>query len=193
MANEIKTVAIYCGSNNGRDESYKKFAKELGEVLAKRRINLVYGGTNKGLMGVLANSAFEKGTYVTGVITERLRAKGQVNPNLSMLESYPTMQSRKARMIELADAFIMMPGGIGTLEEFMEVWTLNQLGETSKPLGVLNIDNYFANLLSFIEHMIAERFLPSAHRNGIVVQSDPEELINLLIKFTPVTVEKWLD
>ena len=84
MANEIKTVAIYCGSNNGRDESYKKFAKELGEVLAKRRINLVYGGTNKGLMGVLANSAFEKGTYVTGVNTERLRAKGQVNPNLSM-------------------------------------------------------------------------------------------------------------
>ena len=193
MANEIKTVAIYCGSNNGRDKSYKKVAKELGEVLAKRRINLVYGGTNKGLMGVLANSAFEKGTYVTGVITERLRAKGQVNPNLSMLESYPTMQSRKARMIELADAFIMMPGGVGTLEEFMEVWTLNQLGETSKPLGVLNFDNYFANLLSFIDHMIAEKFLPSAHRNGIVVHSDPEELINLLIKFTPVTVEKWLD
>tara|TARA_Y200000002_G_C22598255_1_gene628349 strand:- start:206 stop:787 length:582 start_codon:yes stop_codon:yes gene_type:complete len=193
MAYEIKTIAVYCGSNNGRDESYKKFAKELGEVLAKRRINLVYGGTNKGLMGVLANSAFEEGTNVTGIITERLRAKGQVNPNLSMLESYPTMQSRKARMIELADAFIMMPGGIGTLEEFMEVWTLNQLGETSKPLGVLNIDNYFANLLSFIDHMIAEKFLPSAHRNGIVVHSDPEELINLLIKFTPVTVEKWLD
>ena len=193
MAYEIKTIAVYCGSNNGRDESYKKFAKELGEVLAKRRINLVYGGTNKGLMGVLANSAFEEGTNVTGIITERLRAKGQVNPNLSMLESYPTMQSRKARMIELADAFIMMPGGIGTLEEFMEVWTLNQLGETSKPLGVLNIDNYFANLLSFIDHMIAEKFLPSAHRNGIVVHSYPEELINLLIKFTPVTVEKWLD
>ena len=103
------------------------------------------------------------------------------------------MQSRKARMIELADAFIMMPGGIGTLEEFMEVWTLNQLGESSKPLGVLNIDNYFENLLAFIDHMIAERFLPSAHSNGIVVHSDPEELIDLLIKFTPVTVEKWLD
>ena len=114
-------------------------------------------------MGVLANSAFEKGTHVTGIITERLRAKGQLYPNLSMLESYPTMQSRKARMIELADAFIMMPGGIGTLEEFMEVWTLNQLGETSKALGVLNIDNYFANLLVFIDHMIAERFLPFAH------------------------------
>ena len=193
MAYEIKTIAVYCGSNNGRDESYKKFAKELGEVLAKRRINLVYGGTNKGLMGVMAHSAFEEGTNVTGIITERLRAKGQVNPNLSMLESYPTMQSRKARMIELADAFIMMPGGIGTLEEFMEVRTQNQIGETSKPLGVLNIDNYFANLLSFVDHMIAEKFLPSAHRNGIVVHSDPEELINLLIKFTPVTVEKWLD
>ena len=110
-----------------------------------------------------------------------------------MIETYPTMQSRKARMIELADACIMMPGGIGTLEEFMEVWTLNQLGETSKPLGVLNIDNYFGNLIAFIEHMIAERFLPSAHRNGIVVNPDPEELINLLVKFSPVTVEKWLD
>ena len=193
MANEILTVAIYCGSNNGRVESYKQFATKLGKVLAKRKINLVYGGTNKGLMGVLANSAIEEGAYVTGVITERLKAKNQVHPNLSMIETYPTMQSRKTRMIELADACIMMPGGIGTLEEFMEVWTLNQLGETSKPLGILNINNYFENLISFIEHMIAERFLPSAHRNGIVVNSDPEELINLLVKFSPVTVEKWLD
>ena len=193
MANEIRTVAIYCGSNNGRVESYKQFATKLGKVLAKRKIDLVYGGTNKGLMGVLANSAIEKGAHVTGVITERLRAKNQVHPNLSMIETYPTMQSRKTRMIELADACIMMPGGIGTLEEFMEVWTLNQLGETSKPLGILNINNYFENLIAFIEHMIAERFLPSAHRNGIVVYSDPEELINLLFKFSPVTVEKWLD
>ena len=193
MANEILTVAIYCGSNNGRVESYKQFATKLGKVLAKRKINLVYGGTNKGLMGVLANSAIEEGAHVTGVITERLKAKNQVHPNLSMIETYPTMQSRKTRMIELADACIMMPGGIGTLEEFMEVWTLNQLGETSKPLGILNINNYFENLIAFIEHMIAERFLPSAHRNGIVVNSDPEELINLLFKFSPVTVEKWLD
>ena len=193
MANEILTVAIYCGSNNGRVESYKQFATKLGKVLAKRKINLVYGGTNKGLMGVLANSAIEEGAHVTGVITERLKAKNQVHPNLSMIETYPTMQSRKTRMIELADACIMMPGGIGTLEEFMEVWTLNQLGETSKPLGILNINNYFENLISFIEHMIAERFLPSAHRNGIVVNPDPEELINLLVKFSPVTVEKWLD
>ena len=193
MANEIQTVAIYCGSNNGRVESYKQFATKLGKVLAKRKIDLVYGGTNKGLMGVLANSAIEEGAHVTGVITERLKAKNQVHPNLSMIETYPTMQSRKARMIELADACIMMPGGIGTLEEFMEVWTLNQLGETSKPLGVLNIDNYFGNLIAFIEHMIAERFLPSAHRSGIMVNSDPEELINLLVKFSPVTVEKWLD
>ena len=193
MANEIRTVAIYCGSNNGRVESYKQFATKLGKVLAKRKINLVYGGTNKGLMGVLANSAIEKGAHVTGVITERLKAKNQVHPNLSMIETYPTMQSRKTRMIELADACIMMPGGIGTLEEFMEVWTLNQLGETSKPLGILNVNNYFENLIAFIEHMIAERFLPSAHKNGIVVSSDPEELINLLVKFLPVTVEKWLD
>ena len=193
MANKIQTVAIYCGSNDGRVESYKQFATKLGKVLAERKINLIYGGTNKGLMGVLANSAIEKGAHVTGVITERLKAKNQVHPNLSMIETYPTMQSRKARMIELADACIMMPGGIGTLEEFMEVWTLNQLGETSKPLGVLNIDNYFGNLIAFIEHMIVERFLPSAHRNGIMVNSDPEELINLLVKFSPVTVEKWLD
>ncbi len=193
MANKIRTVAIYCGSNNGRVESYKQNATKLGKVLAKRKINLVYGGTNKGLMGVLANSAIEKGAHVTGVITERLKAKNQVHPNLSMIETYPTMQSRKTKMIELADACIMMPGGIGTLEEFMEVWTLNQLGETSKPLGILNINNYFENLIAFIEHMIAERFLPSAHRNGIVVNSDPEELINLLVEFSPVTVEKWLD
>ena len=128
MANTIRTIAVYCGSNNGRKDSYKKCAAALGKSLALRKINIVYGGTNKGLMGVFANSAFKGGAKVTGVITERLKAKGQVHPNLTVLETFPTMQSRKTRMIELADAFIMMPGGVGTLEEFMEVWTLNQLG-----------------------------------------------------------------
>ena len=189
----IRSIAVYCGSNTGQGDAYLRAASELGSALAERDIRLVYGGTQKGLMGALANAALASGGNVTGVITERLNVKGHTHQHLNAVEILPTMQARKKRMIELADAFIAMPGGIGTLEEFMEVWTLNQLGEIAKPAGLYNTRGYYQPLMGMVDHMITEKFLPSSHRKAIVVQSTPEALIDGLVNFTPVTTQKWIN
>ena len=188
----IKTIAVYCGSNTGQGDAYLRAASELGLALAERDIRLVYGGTQKGLMGALADAALAGGGNVTGVITERLNVKGHTHQHLNAVEILPTMQARKKRMIELADALIAMPGGIGTLEEFMEVWTLNQLGEIAKPAGLYNTRGYYKPLMDMVDHMITEKFLPASHRKAIVVQSAPEALIDGLVNFVPVTTQKWM-
>lgn len=189
---EIKCIAVYSGSNFGARETYAQAANTLGRTIAERGMSVVYGGTHKGLMGAMADGALSAGGEVHGVLTERLQAKGHTHTNLTSVEVFPTMTARKARMIERADAFVALPGGIGTLEEFVEVWTLNQLGEVSKPAGLLSIEGYYDPLMAFVDHMIAEKFLPEAHRNAIVVADTPEALIDGLISFQPVTVPKWM-
>lgn len=189
---DIKTIAVYCGSNTGRSERYMDAAAQLGRALATRGIEIVYGGTHKGLMGALADAALANGGQITGVITKKLQSKGHTHPDLSGLEVLPTMRARKSRMIALADAFIAMPGGIGTLEEFMEVWTLNQLDEINKPAGLFDIGGYYQPLMGMIDHMIAEEFLPAAHRSAIIVKAEPEALLDGLIQHQPVTVPKWM-
>lgn len=189
---DIKTVAVYCGSNTGRGDGYLQAAAALGSECAARDLRIVYGGTHKGLMGALADAALAGGGQVTGVITERLKAKGHTHQDLSAIEVLPTMQTRKKRMIEMADAFVAMPGGIGTLEEFMEVWTLNQLGEIAKPAGLFDVDGYFQPLMGMVDHMIAEQFLPATHRAAIVVEPSAAALIDGLVNFVPVTTQKWM-
>lgn len=192
MTRRIVRIAVFCGSNFGNGEAYSDGAAALGRALAARGIGLVYGGTNKGLMGVLADAVMAGGGNAHGVITRRLEAKGHLHPGLRDFEVQPTMRARKARMAELADAFIGLPGGIGTLEEFMEVWTLNQLGEFDKPAGLLDIAEFYQPFMGFIDHMIAESFLPAPHRGSIVVTSDPDALIEGLIHHEPISVPKWL-
>jgi uncharacterized protein (TIGR00730 family) len=189
----IRRVAVFCGSNFGGDEQYRLGAAALGRTLAERSIELVYGGTHKGLMGALADAVLEADGQVCGVITERLHGKGHLHPGLTEHEIVPTMRERKLRMGDRADAFIALPGGIGTLEEFMETWTLNQLGEIDKPAGLLNVKGFFAPFMHFIDHMIDEGFLPAAHRNGIVLHADPATLLDRLQAFEPVVVPKWID
>lgn len=188
----LKTIAVYCGSNTGQGDVYLRAADELGRHLAKSGIEVVYGGTHKGLMGALADGALAEGGVVHGVITERLRDKGHLHERLSRQEILPTMKERKHRMMELADAFIALPGGIGTLEEFMEVWTLNQLGEFEKPAGLFNVEGYYEPFMGFIDHMISQSFLPAAHRNSIVLASDPVNLLDGLVNFRKIDVPKWL-
>lgn len=192
MTNALSRVAVYCGSNVGRDPAFLAGASELGAHLARRGIGVVYGGTHKGLMGALADGALNAGGTIHGVITERLRDKGHLHPRLTTTEVLPTMRARKGRMIELADAFIALPGGIGTLEELMEAWTLNQLGEIRKPVGVLDTGGFYQPFLAMIDHMIDQRFLPASHRDAIVCTSDPEALIDGLTSHAPVTVPKWM-
>jgi uncharacterized protein (TIGR00730 family) len=189
---QIKTVAVFCGSNTGQGETYQNGARALGGALAGRGIGIVYGGTHKGLMGVLADAALAVGGTVHGVITQRLFDKGHLHPALTVGETVTTMAERKTRMLELADACIALPGGVGTVEEFMEAWTLNQLTDTFRPIGLLDIGGYYQPYIAFIDAMVRERFLPQEHRDSLSVAIDPNGLIDLLTLAQPPSAPKWL-
>ena len=189
----IKAIAVFCGSNTGLGDAYTEAATALGTAIGRRGLTLVYGGTNKGLMGLLADAARSAGGHTHGVITQRLADRGHLHPDLTVSEVVGSMRARKARMADLADAFIALPGGIGTLEEFMEIWTLNQLSEIDKPAGLLDVNGYYQPFMAFIDHMIGQRFLPPEHRNGIVIAPAPDALIDGLASFRKVTVPKWLE
>lgn len=188
----IQSIAVFCGSNFGASEEFANGARALGSALGKAGIKLIYGGTTKGLMGVVADAALSAGGEVHGVITARLQEKGHSHAGLTFYEVTQTLRERKQRMAELADAFIALPGGIGTMEEFMEVWTMNQLSEIDKPIGLLNTRGFFDSFLAFIDHMVVEKFLPAAHRHSASVDADAEILIEKLQTYQRVDVPKWL-
>lgn len=188
----IRAVAVFCGSNFGATDAFADGARALGRALGEGGITVVYGGTTKGLMGVVANAALDAGGSVHGVITESLHRRGHSHAGLTRHEITRTLRTRKERMIELADAFIALPGGIGTVEELMEVWTMNQLTEIDKPVGLLNTEGFFAAFLAFIDHMVDTRFLPAAHRHSISVDADAGALIDKLRNYARVDVPKWL-
>jgi uncharacterized protein (TIGR00730 family) len=188
----LRRVAVFCGSNFGEGDRYREAAAALGREFAARGIVLVYGGTTKGLMGVLADAVIDAGGSAHGVITQRLADRGQLHARLSDHQILADMGSRKARMRELSDACIALPGGIGTVEEFMEAWTLNQLGDADKPVGLLNVDEFYAPFLNFIDSMIERKFLPAAHRASLSVASDPGALIDAIVAQPPITVSKWM-
>jgi uncharacterized protein (TIGR00730 family) len=188
----IKTIAVFCGSNYGAPEAFADSARALGQALGEAGITLVYGGTTKGLMGVVSDAVLACGGNVHGVITESLHQRGHSHPGLTRHEIALTLRSRMERMVELADAFIAMPGGIGTIEELMEVWTMNQLLEIDKPVGLLNSAGFFTAFLGFIDHMVDTKFLPAAHRHSISVDADASALIDKLRGYAGVNVTKWL-
>jgi uncharacterized protein (TIGR00730 family) len=189
---KLKSIAVFCGSNFGGSDAYAEGARKLGAALAEAEIALVYGGTTKGLMGVVADAVLRGGGMAHGITTERLHERGHSHGGLTSHEILPTLRLRKARMAELADAFIALPGGIGTLEEFMEVWTQNQLGEFDKPAGLLDTEGFYQPFLVFIDRMVAARFLPEAHKHSIAVDADPAALVRKLIDFERVETPKWL-
>jgi uncharacterized protein (TIGR00730 family) len=188
----IKTIAVFCGSNRGASDEFADGARALGRALGSEGIALVYGGTTKGLMGVVADAALACGGSVHGVTTESLHQRGHSHTGLTKHEIALTLRGRKERMVELADAFIALPGGIGTIEELMEVWTMNQLAEIDKPVGLLNSGGFFSGLLDFIDHMVETKFLPDAHRHSISVDADASLLIDKLRSYSRVDVPKWL-
>ncbi|MFZ0763905.1 MAG: TIGR00730 family Rossman fold protein [Bradyrhizobium sp.] len=192
MPRSITSIAVFCGSNFGNSDAYAEGARWLGQALAAAGITLVYGGTTKGLMGVVADALIAAGGTTHGVITEKLHQRGHTHPNLHRSEIVPTLRNRKQRMAELADAFIAMPGGIGTVEEMMEVWSMNQLSEIDKPVGLLNVAGFYQPFLAFIDHMVECKFLPPEHRHSICVDPDPAALIEQLRHFVPTSIPKWL-
>ena len=186
----MKRVCVFCGSNAGLRPEYGIAAQELAIALARRGLGLVYGGGNVGLMGVLADSMLKAGGEVIGVIPQSLVAREVAHHGVSELRVVETMHQRKALMCELSDAFIALPGGFGTLDEFFEILTWSQLGIHGKPSGLLNVSGFYDPLLAMLDHAVVERFLRPAHRELVIADTDADALVQRLVSFSPVQAGK---
>jgi uncharacterized protein (TIGR00730 family) len=189
----IKSLCVYCGSNSGSRPAYAMAARELGGLLARRGIRLVYGGGRVGLMGTIADAALAAGGEVIGIIPKSLADKEVAHLGLKDLRVVPSMHKRKALMAELADAFVALPGGFGTLEEFAEILTWAQLGLHRKPHGLLNIEGFYDPLLAFFDQAVAENFVRQAHRDLVIADTDPARLLDSLATVRPPNLDKWID
>ena len=188
----MKRVCVFCGSRDGTRDQYVGSARQMGQALARRGIGLVYGGGGIGLMGILADAALSAGGDVVGVIPEALMAREVAHGGLTDLRIVASMHERKALMAELSDAFVALPGGFGTLEEFCEALTWAQLGIHRKPCGLLNVEGFFDPLLSFFNHAVRERFVSPDHRSLVVVEEDPERLLDALSRWEPPALERLM-
>lgn len=189
----IRRVCVFCGSSSGARDSYAGAARATGRALVSRGLGLVYGGGNVGLMGVLADAVLEAGGEAIGVIPRALKLREVAHEGLTRLDVVDSMHERKARMADLADAFVALPGGLGTLEELFEVATWAQLGVHEKPCGLLDVDGYWDGLRSFLDRAVEERFLRPEHRDLLVVADDPDAMLDALEGWRPPTVPKWID
>jgi uncharacterized protein (TIGR00730 family) len=190
---QIRRMCVFCASSPGGHPEYRDAAVEAGHLLAERRITLVYGGGKVGLMGNIADAVLGAGGQVIGVIPQHLEAREVAHRGLSELRVVGTMHERKALMADLADAFMGLPGGLGTIEEFFEVATWTQLGIHAKPLGLLNVRGYYDLIDQFLGKAVDERFLRPEHRSLISISDRPRTLLEMLQSFTPTHIDKWLD
>ena len=174
----LERICVYCGSSRGTAEVYTEQAAAFGRTLAARGIGLVYGGARVGVMGALADATLAAGGEVFGVIPEHLLAVEVGHTGLTERYVVPNMHERKAKMAELADGFVALPGGVGTLEELFEVWTWAQLGLHEKPLGLFDVAGYYRPLAEFAEHMVDEGFVRTEQYRMLVLDQDPDRLLN---------------
>ncbi|WNB76101.1 LOG family protein [Methylomonas koyamae] len=189
----IRSICVYCGSSPGRSEIYVAAARQLAAALVERNVRLVYGGAGIVVMGAVADRVLELGGQVVGVIPQALATKEVAHPGLTELHVTASMHERKMRMTELADGFIALPGGIGTLEELFEIWTWAQLGFHAKPCGVLNIAGYYDALIRFLDHVAAEQFVKPQTRALLMVDTDPAALLERYAGYRAPAVAHWLD
>ncbi len=191
--NDLNSLCVYCGSSPGEKPEYAKTAHSLGKFLGEHGIRLVYGGGNVGLMGAVADGALEAGGEVVGVIPHALREKELAHSGLTELHSVSSMHERKTMMAELSDAFVALPGGIGTLEEIFEVYTWTQLGFHAKPCAFLNVSGYFDPLFEFLNRMVEQRFLKQEHLECLLTANSFENLVRRISEFEVGAIDKWID
>ncbi len=184
-------ICIFCGSNPGLNDTYQQVAADLGGLLAARGIGVVYGGGRVGIMGALADAALAAGGEVIGILPVTMNRPGIPHLGLTELHVVDSMHTRKATMIALADAFIALPGGLGTFDELFEAMTLSQLGYQPKPIGILNVAGYYDPLVSMIDHAVAHGFVSAQHRGIFVVETDPLALLIALHDFHHPAGSKW--
>jgi uncharacterized protein (TIGR00730 family) len=187
-----RRVCVYCGANRGRDAAYAQAAQAMGRTLARRGIGLVTGGGRVGLMGVVADAALDAGGEVVGVIPEALMRKELAHAGLTDLVVTASMHERKARMAELADGFVALPGGLGTYEELFEIWTWAQLGWHAKPCGLLNAAGFYDRLVAFLDGASEAEFVKPEHRAMLIVENDPDRLLDRFATYVAPSVAKWI-
>jgi uncharacterized protein (TIGR00730 family) len=189
----MKSICVFSGSSPGRRPEYREAAIELGREVVRRKLRLVYGGADLGLMGAVANTVLDEGGQVIGVIPQALVEKEVAHTGLTDLRVVSSMHERKALMADLADGFVALPGGMGTLEELCEILTWAQLGLHSKPCGLLDVCDYFGNLKRFFSHMVGERFLKPEYEGLVLAAADPARLLDMFEQYEPVCLPKWID
>jgi len=189
----MRSIGVFCGSNTGTGTAYAEAARALARAIAARGIRLVYGGGSIGLMGELGAAALAAGGHVIGVTPRRLIEKEVVHRGLTELRVVETMLERKALMAELSDAFIALPGGLGTLDELFEMLTWSQLGIHRKPCALLDVDEYYGKLAEFLDHAVARRFITPQHRAMLIVERDAESVLDRLASTPLPDVSKWMD
>lgn len=187
----LKSIAVFCGSSYGDNPVFKDAAQELGKVLAEQNVNLIYGGASVGLMGELADSTLFHGGKVFGVIPQSLIDKEIAHTSLTKLIVVSSMHERKEKMAELSDGFIALPGGPGTIEEFMEIFTWSQLGFHQKPCGLLNIDHYYDLFIQFINQMNDRKFLHDKYRNMALTSDNPSDLLAKFKSYTAPSIKTY--
>ncbi|WP_336635902.1 TIGR00730 family Rossman fold protein [Lysinibacillus fusiformis] len=187
----MNSIAVFCGSSIGASDAYREGAIQLGKELAKRQITLIYGGASVGIMATVADTVLQEGGKVIGVIPTLLEEREIAHQQLTELIVVNTMHERKSKMMELVDGFIALPGGPGTLEEFFEVFTWNQIGLIQKPCAIFNIEQYFDLLISFFDHMQQEQFLKSQYREALIVDADAVALLDKCQSFVPPAIKTY--
>lgn len=188
----MKSITVFCGSSFGSEDIYKEQAALLGKTLAKNNIQLVYGGANVGLMGAVADGALDEGGRVVGVLPYFLQSKEIAHKQLTELILVETMHERKTKMNELCDGVIVLPGGYGTLEEFFEMITWAQLGLHQKPIGILNIDGFYNDLINLVQNMVDKGFLKQINRDMLLISDTIDELLEIMINYKAPIVGKWI-
>jgi uncharacterized protein (TIGR00730 family) len=188
----INSICVYCGSSPGRIEAYGSAGCALAKSLVSRNIRLVYGGAGIGIMGMVADQVLKLGGQAIGVIPKALAHKEVAHKNLTELHVTQSMHERKMLMAELSDGFIALPGGIGTLEELFEIWTWAQLGFHNKPCGLLNVEGYYDSLIGFLDHVLAEQFVKKDHHAMLIVETNPDALLDRYINYQPPVVRHWV-
>lgn len=190
----MKSVCVFCGSSDGVAAVYLAGARQVGQTLAQRGLQVVYGGGRTGLMGAVADGALQAGGKVIGVMIPSMYTRELAHPALTRMDMVPEMHARKARMHELSDAYIALPGGFGTFDELFETITWGQIGAHEKPIGLLDINGYYGPLLAAIDHAVREGFVMREHREALYCAPEPEKLLELMEHFKPPreAVRRWL-
>jgi uncharacterized protein (TIGR00730 family) len=189
----MNRVCVFCGSTAGEDSRYLETADRFGQILAREGIELVYGGSRVGMMGRIAAATLQAGGRVTGVIPGAIMNRELAHQELTELRVVRSMHERKSEMAELSDAFVALPGGLGTLEAFFELLTWAQLGLHRKPCAILDVGGYFDPLVRFLDHMTREGFMSQPHRDMVLVEEDPEALVRRLREYRAPSTPRWIE